>query len=60
MESKRSTGTKLWQGNVIWSSIKLSHQVLPVEGLDIRDELFEERGEPVKDLIIVPLGDGDP
>lgn len=32
----------------------------PVEGLDTRDELAEERGEPVKDLITIPLYDGNP
>lgn len=33
---------------------------LPDEGLDVRDKLTKEKGMPVKDLIAIPLHDGDP
>lgn len=33
---------------------------LLVEGLDTRDELTEERGRPIVDLVTIPLHDGDP
>lgn len=43
----------------------MSHQVKPsgafhVEGLDTKDKLFKERGEPTKDLVTIPLGDEVP
>lgn len=34
--------------------------IIPIEGLDIRDELTEEQGEPAKDLRTVPLHDVNP
>uniref|UniRef100_A0A6I9QPU4 Uncharacterized protein LOC105037583 n=1 Tax=Elaeis guineensis var. tenera TaxID=51953 RepID=A0A6I9QPU4_ELAGV len=31
----------------------------PVDGLDTRDDLAEERGRPIEDLIPIPLNDGN-
>lgn len=31
-----------------------------IEGLDIKDKLAEKRGEYMKDLITIPLYDGNP
>ena len=31
----------------------------PVDGLDTRDDLAEERGEPIEDLVSIPLNDGN-
>ena len=31
----------------------------PVDGLDTRDDLAEERGEPIEDLVLIPLNDGN-
>ena len=36
------------------------HSHIPIDGLDVRDELAEERGKPVEDLMAVPLEDGNP
>lgn len=33
---------------------------IPVEGLNTRDELTEEWGEPTKDFVTIPLQDDDP
>ena len=30
-----------------------------VDGLDARDDLAEERGSPIKDLVSIPLNDGN-
>lgn len=32
---------------------------IPIEGLDTRDELTEEPSEPIKDLLTIPLHDGN-
>lgn len=32
-------------------------EMLPIEGLDFRDKLGENRGEPVKQLMLIQLGD---
>ena len=29
-----------------------------MDGLDVRDDLTEERGEPMDDLVTIPLNDG--
>ena len=34
------------------------HCHIPIDGLGIRDELAEERGKPIEDLVTVPLNDG--
>ena len=31
----------------------------PVDGLDTRDDLAEEWGEPIEDLVSIPLNDGN-
>ena len=31
----------------------------PIDGLDTRDDLAEERGEPIEDLVSIPLNDGN-
>ena len=31
----------------------------PVDGLDARDDLTEERGTPIEDLVSIPLNDGN-
>ena len=31
----------------------------PVDGLDARDDLTEERGGPIEDLVPIPLNDGN-
>ena len=31
----------------------------PIDGLDARDDLVEERGGPIEDLILIPLNDGN-
>lgn len=43
-------------------TISLQTQIpgtIPIEGLDIHDEFIDERGEPVEDLLAIPLHDGN-
>lgn len=33
---------------------------IPIEGLDTRNELTEEQGKPIEDLITIPQHDSNP
>ena len=35
-------------------------EAYPIDGLDTRDDLMEEHGEPIEDLDAIPLKDGNP
>lgn len=50
--------TLAWQCYLVSCQAKLP-RTFPVEGLDTKDELSEERGEPKEDLLTIPLDDGD-
>lgn len=37
-----------------------THGAITIEGLDTHDEFTEERGEPIEDLLTIPLHDSNP
>ena len=57
----RSEEIKLWQGITTPSPYKKSGQpdLCSVDELDVRNDLTEERREPMEDLVAISLDDGN-